>query len=151
MKNNPNKLKIHEIPHIYYNDKSKDSFHAAILPGNRTYSINSDLKSRQHIIYLYLLAVLVGAQFVGLMPLHGIRNLHSISFRWLSYRVLISVFYLVIGTVMAYLYMNRLTKVGMTIVNLGTYDTYDYLNKLLKLTIILYLTQVLDFSLCSAY
>lgn len=117
MINNPFKRNIHEISHISNSDISRDTFHAAMWPGN--YTKIQILPKRFWEIYNFLV-VLTVAQFFGLMPLHKIRNLHSLSFRWLSLRVLISAVYLVIGAFMTYFYMNRLTKVGITAKNLGT-------------------------------
>lgn len=97
-------------------------------------------------------AVLAVAQCFGLMPIHGIRNLHSLSFRWISVRVLISTLYMVLGIIVTYLYMNRLKKIGITAKNLGmTFRTYKIYHLVKIIDTNIRTIQVVDYSMHLVY
>lgn len=92
--------------------------------------------------------VLAVAQCFGLLPIHGVRHLHSLSFRWISLRVLISTLYMVLGLIVTFLYMNRLKKIGITAKNLGTkIRTKEYIIEIIDFRTI----QVVDFSMRLVY
>lgn len=78
---------------------------------------------------MYRFIALVTCQVFGLLPVNGVSNftdnlnMTSTSFQWCSFRVILSVFYMSLGTFDICLYLYRLYHTGITAKNLGKSST----------------------------
>ncbi len=66
-------------------------------------------------------AVIYVAQFMGFMPIQGIRtgNPFKFEFKWKTFRVMITLLYLVLGVSTATMYLQRIARIGITAKNIG--------------------------------
>lgn len=71
--------------------------------------------------------VLAMAQYFAMMPIVGVRcrakeaakATDRLQFRWRTLRVLWTLAYLVLGSILTYMYMHRMTETGVTAKNMG--------------------------------
>lgn len=61
------------------------------------------------------------AQFMGFMPVQGIRtgDPFKFEFRWKTYRVMITMVYIVLGGFTATMYLRRIAQLGINAKNIG--------------------------------
>ncbi|KAG4070159.1 hypothetical protein HA402_003849 [Bradysia odoriphaga] len=87
-----------------------------------------DTETRNESFFYSVWPVIYVAQFMGFMPVQGIRtgDPFKFEFRWKTFRVMITMMYFVCSASMATMYLNRIARLGISAKNIVGFVFYTF-------------------------